>query len=203
MREAPDEVRRLVAGDRFRDALRACNQAIAEQPTDLELVLLKAWLLASPVPGVSAPSAAVELLREYIGRTPEVPALHLALAHAYDSGLGDYSLAAGEYRTTLQLQPDSADACLGLVLLVDAPGSGVGAQEALDCASRVADAHPQHWQLWRELGLLYWRMGRVTDSANSLRVALAHVPPQDDGAGQIARWLEQIRAGTTYREHCT
>jgi tetratricopeptide (TPR) repeat protein len=198
MNQSEAEVRRLIAEDRFEEALRACENALAARPNDLQLVLLKSWILSTPVPEVTAPEAAVALLTEQIRSTPEVPDLHLALAQAYATGLGDYSAAVQEYRETLRLQPYNADACLGLVLLVDAPGSGLGIEEAAESAARVATRSPAHWQLWRESGLLYWRLGRLADAEAAFRASLAHLPEGHDEATQILRWLSQVSGGTRY-----
>jgi tetratricopeptide (TPR) repeat protein len=124
-------------------------------------------------------------LRRAVAWNPGNPALHLRLAHAYDS-TGDASgmkRAWHELEIALGIQPTSGSTWLQLAQLADRLEERDRARQALDTALRL---DPHNVRLRWEAALLTLRWGERDSALEHLRYVLAADPGQADAAFQLA-----------------
>jgi tetratricopeptide (TPR) repeat protein len=124
-------------------------------------------------------------LRRAVAWNPGNPALHLRLAHAYDS-TGDASgmkRAWHELEIALGIQPTSGSTWLQLAQLADRLEERDRARQALDTALRL---DPHNVRLRWEAALLTLRWGERDTALEHLRYVLAADPGQADAAFQLA-----------------
>jgi tetratricopeptide (TPR) repeat protein len=124
-------------------------------------------------------------LRRAVAWNPGNPALHLRLAHAYDSTINASGMKQAQHQIemALRLQPTFGLTWLQLALLADRLGEPERARQALDTALRL-DPH-NVWLRW-EAALLTLRSGERDTALEHLRYVLAADPAQADAAFQLA-----------------
>jgi len=124
-------------------------------------------------------------LRRAVAWNPSNPALHLRLAHAYDSTMDTSGTkqAQHEFEMALRLQPTFGPTWLQLALLAHRLGERERARQALDTALRL---DPHNVRLRWEAALLTLRSGERDTALEHLRYVLAADPAQADAAFQLA-----------------
>ncbi|NQU43958.1 tetratricopeptide repeat protein [bacterium] len=74
---------------------------------------------------------------------------------------------------------------LGTLLLSD--GQIDRARETLEEVVRIDPGHPA---AWRNLGLLYWKMGRADDAEKAIRKS-TEIEPEDEKNREALKWIER------------
>jgi tetratricopeptide (TPR) repeat protein len=124
-------------------------------------------------------------LRRAVAWNPRNPALHLRLAHAYDSTIDASGMKQAQHQLemALRLQPTSGATWLQLAQLADRLGDRERARQALDTSLRL---DPHNVRLRWEAALLTLRWGERDTALEHLRYVLAADPSQADAAFQLA-----------------
>jgi tetratricopeptide (TPR) repeat protein len=124
-------------------------------------------------------------LRRAVAWNPSNPALHLRLAHAYDSAINASGMKQAQHQLemALRLQPTFGPTWLRLALLADRLGERERARQALDTALRL---DPHNVRLRWEAALLTLRWSERDTALEHLRYVLAADPAQADAAFQLA-----------------
>jgi len=124
-------------------------------------------------------------LRRAVAWNPRDPALHLRLAHAYDSAIdaSGTKRAQHQFEMALRLLPTSGSTWLQLAQLADRLEERARARQALDTSLRL---EPHNVRLRWEAALLTLRWGERDVALEHLRYVLAADPGQADAAFQLA-----------------
>ena len=196
--KAIGRVRALVDKGRFPQALKECNDFLRSDSSNLELILLKAMILGSPLPEVSDASLAIATLEQALEQHPGEPRLRVALGQACEAA-GDYEAAARWYEAALKLDANNGMTLYALACLFEAPEVDMSIATAIRYLEAAVELMPQNWQIRRDLAKLLWRERQLGQAATEYRRALRTEPPPDEySRRQILGWLRQIRRGKSF-----
>lgn len=132
--------------------------------------------------------AAIAACRSAESREAMVPEVHVTLGQMYLK-MRENDQAASEFRRALALQPQSAEAVLGLA-------------EALEYSGRVAESEqtyrraialrPEWWSAYNGLGALYLIHGRFQDSVPMFRKVLELTPDNVRACNNLGAAYQQM-----------
>lgn len=195
-----ERARTLVAQDEFSAALALCDGALALDPADESAVLLKAWLLSSPMPDVSDAEGAIALLRTRLSRKPDNWRMRAALADALIAA-GEYVEAEGELLAAERFDPKRAEIHHSRGLLLGAPKVTMSSEESEGELREACRLEPERWDYHRDYAKLLWQNRKNLEAAAEYSQALECVPPPDPvSEAQIRGWLKQLMQNRSFLE---
>jgi tetratricopeptide (TPR) repeat protein len=102
----------------------------------------------------------------------QLPGVHVMLGQVQDAS-GRYELALQEFKRALDLEPNSADATLGMALVYDHEGR---TKDAEDAFRRAIDLRPEYWGGYNQLGGFYERHNRHAEAMAEFKHAIQLAP---------------------------
>lgn len=196
-----NEIRFLFIQGRFHEALNKCDEILREDTDNVDVIIMKAQILAIPDPEISDPSIAINILKNALTIKPNCAELHEALGNVYELGIGNYVKAAKEYKKTIQLNPKKSKTLYTLAALYQHPGVQMSNEEALAYLQKAITLEPCNWEIRRELGTRWWESGNREKAKSEYEAALKCIPPPDDlSRKQIEDWLKKVEKNIVFKD---
>ena len=123
-------------------------------------------------------------LKEVLAQIPDQPAVHFNLGHVYRQKK-DFAAAEGEFRRTMELDPDDPDAYVALAALYEAQGKGT---EAVTVLTEAAPRFEESAKFQTALGATAMNEGREKDA----EAAFTKVVALDPTNAQVQYYLATL-----------
>ncbi len=118
----------------------------------------------------------------------QLPAVYITLGNIHQS-TGKNELALDEFQRALNLEPNNADALLGLARVYEHIAQAAKAEETF---RRGATLRPDYWGGWHELGNFYFRQHRYQDAAREWKHVLDLAPDSAPAHANYATALNRL-----------
>ena len=195
------KIRSLINQDKFQEALNVCDEILRVNPNDSTVIILKAQILAMPIPEISNPTLSAKLLIDFLKKDSFNADMHEALGQTYEHGLGDYHLAMEEYKKTIELEPKRAGAYYALADLYQHPGVLMTTKESLEYLKKAVFYAPSSWEIRRSLGTRLWESENYDKAILEFETALKCVPgPDEYSSNQIKEWIKRLQDRVSYKD---
>ncbi len=131
-------------------------------------------------------SNAIETLAKVVQEAPEDFAARVNLGAAYYQN-GEYVAAARQFEAAHELQPENPKVLLNLAAAKSALDQD---DEAIELLLQILEIDPQFRDVHYNLGIAYWRKGRLPEAMAEVEMELA-LHPDHEAARQT---LQRLRA---------
>lgn len=171
----------LATQKREDEALAIVDEALAQLPGDVRLLLQRAWLLIR----LDRHEPAIETLRSVLGVLPQENAAHYMLSVALCE-IGEYAESEAAIRQCLETDPGDPDNHLQYAHLLTQRslhtrgGKGKLRKEALEHVATALSLDPERAGSYRWASVITWRAGKPEEAKQLAEQGLA-IAPEDEG----------------------
>jgi len=118
----------------------------------------------------------------------QLPAVYITLGNVHDT-TGKRELAQVEFQHALKLEPNNADALIGLARVYEHMGQNAKAEETF---RRGAALRPDYWGGYHELGFYYFRQLKYADAAREWKHVVELAPDSAPAHANYATALKNL-----------